>query len=84
MPELITLTHVADLIVDRVIAETKNTAELRAALENAYPFAEHPEGRQIWIDALRRHALDFGLPSNKLAGSTSDVRREAKMYEPDR
>ena len=64
MPELITLRHVADLIVDRVLAETKDTAELRAALEEAYPFAGHPDGRKIWIDALRRHALEF--PVTKL------------------
>ena len=59
MPELVTLKHVADLIVDRVLSETKNIAELKAALENAYPFADHPDGRQIWTDALRRHALEF-------------------------
>ena len=61
MPELVTLRYVADLIVDRVLAETKDTEELPAALENAYPFAEHPDGRSIWIDSLRRHALEFPL-----------------------
>lgn len=61
MPELVTLRHVADLIVDRVLAETKDTTDLPAALENAYPFAEHPDGRGIWIDSLRRHALEFPI-----------------------
>jgi hypothetical protein len=64
MPELVTLKHVADLIVDRVLLETRNRAELNAALENAYPFADHPEGRQIWMDALRRHALEFSGQPN--------------------
>jgi hypothetical protein len=63
MPELVTLKHVADLIVDRVLAESKNTAELSEALENAYPFADHPEGRQIWIDALFRHAIEVNPTS---------------------
>ena len=63
MPELVTLKHVADLIVDRVLAESKDTAELSEALENAYPFADHPEGRQIWIDALFRHAIEVNPPS---------------------
>jgi hypothetical protein len=54
MPELVTLRHVADL---------------RAALENAYPFAEHPDGRSIWIDSLRRHALEF--PITKTLKETS-------------
>jgi hypothetical protein len=59
MPELATLRHVADLIVDRVLAETKNVGDLGSALENAYPFAEHPEGRRVWVDALLRHALEL-------------------------
>jgi hypothetical protein len=76
MPELVTLKHVADLIVDRVLAETKNSAELRAALENAYPFADYPEGRQIWKDSLLRHAVEFDTqPHLKPIQSASEQHR---------
>jgi hypothetical protein len=74
MPELVTLKHVADLIVDRVLSETRNRAELNAALENAYPFADHPEGRQIWVDALQRHALEFSpQPIHRVTETTSEA-----------
>ena len=57
MPQASTLSHIADLVIRRVLGEGPSDADLAEALERAYPFDESVESRRIWLDALLRHAV---------------------------
>lgn len=60
MPQLSTLKLVADIVVARVLSDAVETEDLAAVLEDAYPFGNDPCGRQVWLDALLRHAFAAG------------------------
>jgi hypothetical protein len=50
---------VAELVARNVISKAENCDELVVALEREYPFRDDdPKGREIWLDALLRHAHD--------------------------
>jgi hypothetical protein len=63
MPQLSTLKHVADIVVSRILANAADHEDVAAALEEAYPFGDHPHGKQVWLDALLRHA--YGADNNR-------------------
>lgn len=56
MREVSILRLMADIVVRRVLSDPENRTDLGRALEREYPFSDHPQGRQIWLDALLRHA----------------------------
>ena len=56
MPQLSTLKHVADIVVSRILANASDYEDVAAALEEAYPFGDDPYGKQVWLEALLRHA----------------------------
>lgn len=58
MPEISTLKHIADIVLNRLLADHAQ-GDLAEALERAYPFGDHPDGRQIWLEAMLRHAVKF-------------------------
>jgi hypothetical protein len=58
MPQPSTMKFVADLVIERVLAELKPGDDLAEVLQKAYPFENSKQGRQIWLDALLRHAAD--------------------------
>ena len=60
MPQLSTLKLVAGLVVARILSHAAEHDDLAAALEEAYPFGDDPSGRQVWVDALLRHAFLSG------------------------
>ena len=68
MPQLSTLKHVADIVVSRILADAAQYKDVAAALEEAYPFGDDPIERQVWMDALLRHA--FSLPEPKKDGGS--------------
>ena len=57
MPEISTLEHIADIIVQRTINEVGRGTELVGALERAYPFPDDEPYRETWTEALRRHGI---------------------------
>jgi hypothetical protein len=57
MPQLSTLKLVADIVVSRILHNAEQYHDVAAALEEAYPFGDDPHGRQVWLDALLRHAF---------------------------
>lgn len=59
MPQLSTISYVADLVIQRVLVETGSAPrkDLTRALEEAYPFDEATEARLIWERALVRHSV---------------------------
>jgi hypothetical protein len=58
VPEPSTLVHIANLAIQRVLVECTDPALLTKALEEAYPFGDLPEGREIWVDALLRNGIE--------------------------
>ena len=58
MAQRSTLEYIADLVIRQVLAQVDDATPLAEALERAYPFGDHPNGRQIWMDALLRNAID--------------------------
>ncbi len=64
MPEPSTLVHIANLAIQRVLLECMDATLLTKALEEAYPFGELPEGREIWVDALLRNGIDDATPKS--------------------
>ena len=63
MPQLSTLKHVADIVVSRILTNASDYENVSAALEEAYPFGDDPYGKQVWFEALLRHA--YHLDSNE-------------------
>ena len=58
VPEPSTLVHIANLAIQRVLVECTDPTLLTKALEEAYPFDDLPEGREIWVDALLRNGIE--------------------------
>lgn len=82
------MKFVADLVIEKVFADMKPGDDLAEALKKAYPFENSKQGRQIWLDALLRHAadrrIDFSDESLKWdeddgSTSTAQHRRAAGM-----
>jgi hypothetical protein len=46
---------VADALIKRVFSNSDGSKDLAAELERAYPFANLPEGRGIWLGAFLRY-----------------------------
>ena len=69
MPQLSTLKHVADIVVSRILANAADYEDVAEALEEAYPFGDHPDGKEVWFEALLRHAykLDSNQPNDPAA-----------------
>ena len=57
MPQISTLEHIADIVIQRTINEVGRGTELIAALERAYPFPDEEPFRETWDYALRRHGI---------------------------
>ena len=59
MPQLSTLSYVADIVVRRTLADAASdpTLDLPAAIEAAYPFDQCPVARRIWVDTVSRHSF---------------------------
>jgi hypothetical protein len=55
MPQPSTFVYVADLVIRRVLEDLEPGADVREAMEQAYPFENTPEARIIWMDALLRN-----------------------------
>ena len=52
-----TLVQVADIVINRVLRETRPGEELARALNEAYPFGDDPRGRKVWLEALIQKAV---------------------------
>ena len=65
MPQPATLKHIADTVIRRVLSQVENRTDLGAALEREYPFGDDPLERQIWLDALLRHAHEYTMHERK-------------------
>lgn len=52
------------MVVRKVVEENDLSTNLVEALERAYPFGGHIEGRQVWLDAIQREVASERL--NKL------------------
>ena len=52
-----TLVQVADIVINRVLRETKPGEDLARALNDAYPFGDDPHGREVWLEALIQKAV---------------------------
>jgi hypothetical protein len=72
MPQPSTLKYVADLVLERVFAEIKPGEDLAVALKKAYPFGNSEVGRQIWLDALLRHAAGLRIDFANYASGWHD------------
>jgi hypothetical protein len=59
MPQPSTLKHVADIVIRRVLAHADTAADLPSALDREYPFGDDPQAREIWLNTVRQHALNF-------------------------
>lgn len=66
MADRLVLLQIAGSVIRRVYTESNhraltranNCVELCEALNNAYPFGDHPGGRDVWLEALIRDAVD--------------------------
>jgi hypothetical protein len=65
MNEPAALKQIADTVIRRVLSEMENRPDLGAALEREYPFGDDPLERQIWLDALLRHAHEYTMHERK-------------------
>jgi hypothetical protein len=59
MPQPSTLSYVADLVINRVLANVDGNTNIELALEEAYPFDDSVDARRIWLQAVLRHALEM-------------------------
>jgi len=71
VPEPSTLVHIANLAIQRVLVECTDPTLLTKALEEAYPFGDLPEGREIWVNALLRNGIENA--TTKWLAATSDA-----------
>ena len=60
------LSHIADLVIKRVISEVEDKEHLAEALERAYPFGDLPFAREVWDEAIARHTGRPIRPSTEL------------------
>ncbi len=57
MAQRSTLVQVADIVINRVFQEIRPGEDLARALNEAYPFGDDPHGREVWLEALLRNAV---------------------------
>jgi hypothetical protein len=69
MPQNSTLELIADIIIQRTIADVGRGTGLIDALERAYPFPDEIDYREIWTEALRRAGIIIVPLSTRSPGS---------------
>jgi hypothetical protein len=81
VPEPSTLVHIANIVIQRVLAECTDASLLIQALEEAYPFGDLVDGRQIWVDSLLRNGIEHTAATRNPPTSHAVVMNLVPMSE---